>query len=65
MKLSTPAADDPKAVLGSSNQIGAKGDELLEFLSLYNRTDRIIWGPWYGSVGISNSTKLRRFQQDL
>ena len=40
-------------------------DELLRIISSFNKSDRIIWGPWYGSAGVSDSSRILQFQEDL
>lgn len=40
-------------------------DELLRLISSFNKSDRIIWGPWYGSAGVSDSSRILQFQEDL
>lgn len=40
-------------------------DELLRLISSFNKSDRIIWGPWYGSAGVSDSGRILQFQEDL
>ena len=40
-------------------------DELLRLISSFNKSDRIIWGPWYGSAGVSDSSRILQFQADL
>lgn len=40
-------------------------DELLRLISSFNTSDRIIWGPWYGSAGVSDSSRILQFQADL
>ena len=40
-------------------------DELLRLISSFNTSDRIIWGPWYGSAGVSDSSRIIQFQEDL
>ena len=40
-------------------------DDLLRLISSFNKSDRIIWGPWYGSAGVSESSRILQFQEDL
>lgn len=40
-------------------------DELVRLISSFNKSDRIIWGPWYGSAGVSESGRILQFQEDL
>ena len=40
-------------------------DDLLRLISSFNKSDRIIWGPWYGSAGVSESSRILQFQADL
>lgn len=40
-------------------------DDLLRLISSFNKSDRIIWGPWYGSAGVSDSSRILQFQEDL
>lgn len=40
-------------------------DELLRLISSFNTSDKIIWGPWYGSAGVSDSSRILQFQEDL
>ena len=40
-------------------------DELLRLISSFNTSDKIIWGPWYGSAGVSDSSRILHFQEDL
>ena len=40
-------------------------DELIRLISSFNKSDKIIWGPWYGSAGVSDSSRILQFQADL
>ena len=40
-------------------------DDLLRLISSFNKSDRIIWGPWYGSAGVAESSRILQFQEDL
>lgn len=40
-------------------------DHLLRLISSFNKSDKIIWGPWYGSAGVSDSSRILQFQEDL
>ncbi|CAD6580430.1 MAG: hypothetical protein ASARMPRED_000216 [Alectoria sarmentosa] len=48
-----------------SGTVCSERDELLRLISSFNKSDRIIWGPWYGSAGVSDSSRILGFQKDL
>ncbi|KAL9126970.1 MAG: hypothetical protein Q9175_007824 [Cornicularia normoerica] len=61
--------DDVESVVQPPPEVSetkcSERDELLRLISSFNKSDRIIWGPWYGSAGVSDSSRILQFQDDL